>query len=120
MELTHQSLDVLAKYFREEIGSCAVHEEGRFGESCALCGYTECHHTQSWDSKPILHSTTTPVRGRSRQARGAGEQERREMLSTLGYCARQLDLRAIKKFRLETIAPEFKESANIPSPDGAA
>jgi hypothetical protein len=43
------------------------------------------------------------------------EQERREMLSTLGYRARQLDLRAIKKFRLETIAPQFKESANGPS-----
>jgi hypothetical protein len=42
------------------------------------------------------------------------EQESREMLSTLGYGARQLDLRAIKKFRLETIAPQFKESANAP------
>jgi hypothetical protein len=37
------------------------------------------------------------------------EQERREMLSTLGYRARQLDLRAIKQFKLETIAPQFKE-----------
>jgi hypothetical protein len=49
-----------------------------------------------------------------------GEQERREMLSTLGYWARQLDVRAIKKFGLETIEPEFKESENVPSPDGAA
>jgi hypothetical protein len=48
------------------------------------------------------------------------EQEIREMLSTLGYCARQLDVRAIKKFGLETIEPELKESANVPSPDGAA
>jgi hypothetical protein len=48
------------------------------------------------------------------------EEERREMLSELGYCARQLDVRAIKKFGLETIEPEFKESANVPSPDGAA
>jgi hypothetical protein len=36
-----------------------------------------------------------------------GEEERRNMPSTRGYCARQLDLRAIKKFGLETIAPEF-------------
>jgi hypothetical protein len=49
-----------------------------------------------------------------------GEQERRKMLSTLGYCARQLDVRAIKKFGLETIEPEFKEPENVPSPDGAA
>jgi hypothetical protein len=42
------------------------------------------------------------------------------MLSTLGYCARQVDLRATQKFGLETIKPEFKESANTPSPDAAA
>jgi hypothetical protein len=41
------------------------------------------------------------------------------MPSTRGYCARQLDLRAIKKFGLETIAPEFNESANKSSPDDA-
>ena len=49
-----------------------------------------------------------------------GEEESREMLSTLGYCARQLDLRAIKKFGLQTTEPEFKESTKVPSPDGAA
>jgi hypothetical protein len=47
-------------------------------------------------------------------------QERQEMLGSLGYCARQIDVRAIKKFRLEAIEPGFKESANVPSPDGAA
>jgi hypothetical protein len=34
--------------------------------------------------------------------------------------ARQLDLRAIKKFGLQTTEPEFKESTHVPSPDGAA
>jgi hypothetical protein len=33
------------------------------------------------------------------------------MLSTLGYCARQLDIRASKKFGLETIKPESKKSS---------
>ena len=32
------------------------------------------------------------------------------MLGTLGYCARQLDLRAIKKFGLETIEPNCEKS----------
>jgi len=48
-----------------------------------------------------------------------GEEERREMFGTLGYGARQLDLRAIKKFALDTIEPEFRESASVPSPDAA-
>jgi hypothetical protein len=41
-----------------------------------------------------------------------GENDRREMLGTLGYCARQIDIRAVKKFQLETIEPKFKESAD--------
>jgi hypothetical protein len=49
-----------------------------------------------------------------------GEEDRQEMLGTLGYCARQFDLRAIRKFGLKTIEPEFKKSANLPSPDAAA
>jgi hypothetical protein len=49
-----------------------------------------------------------------------GKEERREMLGTLGYWARQIDVRAIKKFGLETIEPEFKTSADVAPPDGAA
>jgi hypothetical protein len=49
-----------------------------------------------------------------------GEEERREMLGALGFCARQVDLRAIQKFGLETIEPEIKESATPAAPDGGA
>lgn len=34
------------------------------------------------------------------------EKDRREMLGTLGYCARQLDVRAMEKFRLEAGEPQ--------------
>jgi hypothetical protein len=37
------------------------------------------------------------------------------MLGALGYCVRQLDLRAVKKFKLETLEPEFKDSEPNPS-----
>jgi hypothetical protein len=40
--------------------------------------------------------------------------ESREMLADLGYCARQLDLRAIKKFGLATIEPLPKEDPSAP------
>ena len=40
-----------------------------------------------------------------------GRKDSQEMLGTLGYCARQLDVRAREKFWLVTIEPEFKESA---------
>ena len=40
----------------------------------------------------------------------------RTMLGTLGYCARQLDIRATKKFGLETIEPAFEEPEDTPAP----
>jgi hypothetical protein len=47
------------------------------------------------------------------------EEESRDMLGTLGYCARQVDLRAIKKLGLETIKHDSEESADIQSSDGS-
>ena len=47
------------------------------------------------------------------------ENEMREMLGTLGYCARQLDIQAIKKFGLETIALQFKDDNKVPANKGA-
>jgi hypothetical protein len=120
MELTHQSLDALAKYFKKNLD---------------LVLFTEGAHLANAGLSVDIRNVTTHNRGivnrffiqrNPRFADGLGkrvvlsEEERREMLSTLGYCLRQLDVRAIKKFGLETIEPEFKESAKAPSPDGAA
>ncbi len=71
MELTHQSLDVLAKYFKKNLDLVLFTKGARFGERRALCGHSKCHYTQSRDRKSVLHSTQPTVRGRSRQARGA-------------------------------------------------
>jgi hypothetical protein len=42
------------------------------------------------------------------------KEETRRMLGTLGYEARQLDVRAIKQFALPTLKPQFKEPADEP------
>ena len=42
------------------------------------------------------------------------DEESGEMLADLGYCARQLDLRAIKKFGLATIEPLPNEAPGPP------
>jgi len=120
MELTHQSLDALAKYFKKNLD---------------LVLFTKHAHSAKAELCVDIRNVITHNRGivnrffiqrNPRFADDLGkrvvlrEQDTREMLGTLGYCARQLDLRAIKKFGLETIKPEFKESENVPSPDGAA
>jgi hypothetical protein len=48
-----------------------------------------------------------------------GENDREDMLNTLGYGARQLDLRAIQKFVLQTIEPKLEGSIEVapPQPD---
>jgi hypothetical protein len=45
------------------------------------------------------------------------DEQQGEMLETLGYCARQLDIRAVKTFGLTTIAPTVEESSGGTSPD---
>jgi hypothetical protein len=45
------------------------------------------------------------------------EEYSEELLGTIGYCARQLDLRAIKKFRLPTLEPLPREAPTTPDED---
>jgi hypothetical protein len=120
MELTHQSLDVLVEYFKKNLDLVLFTKDARLANA-KLCVDIRNVITHN---RGIVNRFFIQRNPRFADDLGKrvvlSEEERQEMLSTLGYCARQLDVRAVKKFSLEAIEPEFKESANIPSPDGAA
>jgi hypothetical protein len=119
MELTHQSLDALAKYFKKNL-DLVLFTKGAHLANAGLCVDIRnvVTHNRGIANRFFIQRNPRFADDLGKRV-VLSEQERREMLSTLGYCARQLDVRAIKKFGLETIEPEFKESANVPSPDGA-
>lgn len=114
MELTHQNLDVLAKYLEKKLDLVLFTTKADL-EKAALSVDIRNVITHN---RGIVNRFFIQRHPQFEEDLGKrvvlGEQERREMLDTLGYRARQLDLRAIKKFRLETIAPQFKEPPNAP------
>ncbi|MCE5309386.1 MAG: hypothetical protein LLG20_17230 [Acidobacteriales bacterium] len=119
MELTHQSLDALAKYFQKNL-DIVLFTKDTHSVNAGLCVELRNIITHN---RGIVNRFFIQRNPRFADDLGKrvvlGEDEKRDMLGTLGYCARQIDLRAIKKFGLETIKPEFKEPADAPSPDGA-
>lgn len=120
MELTHRSFAELAKYFKKNLDIVLFTKDADL-TNAGLCVDVRNIITHN---RGIVNRFFIQRNPRFADDLGKrvvlSEEERREMLSTLGYCARQVDLRAAKKFGLETIKPEFKESANVPSPDDAA
>ena len=120
MELTHRNLDALAKYFKKNL-DLVLFTKDTHSANAALCVDIRNIITHN---RGIVNRFFIQRNPRFADDFGKrvvlGEEDRREMLGTLGYCARQLDVRAIEKFGLETTEPEFKESADVPSPDGAA
>jgi hypothetical protein len=117
MGLTHQGLDDLTKYFEEKLGLVLFTKDGHSG-NVAL--WVDIRNVIT-HNRGIVNRFFVQRNPRFADDLGKrlvlGEQEREEMIGTLGYCVRQMDLRAIKKFGLETIEPE---SANVSSPGGDA
>ena len=120
MELTHQNLDALAGYFKKHL-DVMLFTKDTDTANAALCVDIRNIITHN---RGIVNRFFIQRNPRFADDLGKrvvlSEQEIREMLSTLGYCARQVDLRAITSLGWRLIEPEFKESANVPSPDGAA
>jgi hypothetical protein len=120
LELTHQNLDDLAKYFQNNL-DLVLFTKDTHSINAALCVDIRNIITHN---RGIVNRFFIQRNPRFSDDLGKrvvlGEENRQEMLGMLGYCARQLDVRAINKFGLETIKPEFKESASVPSTDGAA
>ena len=112
MELTHQNLDSLAKYFKRNL-ELVLFTKDTHSTNAALCVDIRNIITHNRGIVNRFFIQCNPQFADDLGKRMVvGEKDRREMLGTLGYCARQLDVRAIKKFGLETIEPEFKESAD--------
>jgi hypothetical protein len=120
MELTHQNLDALAKYFKRNL-DLVLFTKYTYAVNAALCVDIRNIITHN---RGIVNRFFIQRNPRFADDLGkrvlVSEKDRREMLGTLGYCARQLDVRAIKKFGLETSEPEFKESADSASHGGTA
>jgi hypothetical protein len=120
MELTHQRPDALAKYFKKNL-DLGLFTKDADSTNAALCVDIRNVITHN---RGIINRFFIQRNPRFANDIGKrvvlGEHERFEMLGGLGYCARQLDIRAIKKFGLETIEPKFKESANASSPNETA
>jgi hypothetical protein len=113
IELTHQSLDALAKYFKKNLDLMLFTKDAHL-TNAGLCVDIRnvITHNRGIINRFFIQRNPQFAGDLGKQV-VLGEEDRREMLSTLGYCARQLDVRAVKKFGLETIEPKFKKSTNI-------
>jgi hypothetical protein len=112
--LTHQNFDALAQYFKKNLDLVLFKEDA-----------TAVKAALSVDIRNIItHNRGIVNRFFIQRNPGFADDlgkrvvlrkdESREMLADLGYCARQLDLRAIKKFGLATIEPLPKEDPSAP------
>jgi hypothetical protein len=117
IELTHQNLDALAKYFKKNLDLMLFMKETDTA-TAALCVDIRNIITHN---RGIVNRFF--IQRNPRFANDLGKRivlskdDSRAMLATLGYCARQVDIRASKKFGLETIAPQPEESADTSAPD---
>jgi hypothetical protein len=119
-ELTHQNLDALGKYFQKHLDIPLFATEIQT-VNAALCVDIRNIITHN---RGIVNRFF--IQRNPRFADDIGkrvvleERKMREMLGTLGYCARQLDIRAVKKFGLETIEPQFRGEDPVPSKERSA
>jgi hypothetical protein len=119
-ELTHQNLDDLEEHFRKKLDVVLFTKENdRANASLCIDLRNIITHSRGIVNRFFIQRNSRFADALGRRV-DFGEEERREMLGALGFCARQVDLRAIQKFGLETIEPEIKESATPAAPDGGA
>ena len=116
IELTHQNLDALAKYFKKNLDLVLFTKEEQVTKA-ALCVDIRniITHNRGFVNRFFIQRNPRFADDLGKRV-VVNKEDSREMLNTLGYCARQLDLRAIKKFGLATIEPEFKDSADVREP----
>lgn len=110
MELTHQSLDVLAKYFEKKLDLALFVKKADLAKAALSVDIRNViTHNRGIVNRFFIQRNPQFAEDLGKRV-VLDEQERRELLGALGYCARQLDIRAIKKFRLETIEPNNSAS----------
>jgi len=104
-ELAYQSLKDLAKFFGKKLPLFTREEHL---ENAALCVDIRniVTHNRGIVNRFFAqrHSEYASVVGRRL---ALDDKVIRTMIGTLGYCLRRLDIRAVKKFGLPTIEPQF-------------
>jgi hypothetical protein len=73
-------------------------------QGCAQCGHTKSDHAQPWCRKSILLPTPDYPAALGAQIVFQDCWVDAKILGTFVYRARQLDLRAIEKFKLKTLS----------------
>lgn len=119
MDLAHQNLGTLTKYFKKSL-DLPMFTKDADAANASLCVDVRniITHNRGIINRFFVQRNQQFVNDLGKRI-VFGKEDRQNMLGQLGYCARQLDLRAAKKFGLETIKPEFKTSASASSPDSA-
>lgn len=112
IELTHQNLDALAQYFKKNL-DLVLFTKDSYALNASLCVDLRniITHNRGIVNRFFIHRNPQFADDLGKRV-VINDKDSREMLGTLGYCARQLDLRAVKKFGLETIEPKFNESTD--------
>ena len=105
MDLTHQNFGVLAKHFEKKLKLVLFTKKTDLAKAALSVDIRNVITHNRGIVNRLFIQRNPQFAGDLGKRVVLNEQERREMLSTLGYRARQLDLRAIKKFELKTIAP---------------
>jgi hypothetical protein len=116
IELTHQNLDALTKYFKKNLGLVLFAKEDQT-TNAALCVDLRniITHNRGIVNRYFIQRNPQFTNDLGKQII-LSQDDSRNMLSTLGYCARQLDIRAAKTFGLATIQPDPKEPATTQPP----
>lgn len=112
--LTHQSFDALAKYFKKNLDLVLFKEDAASAKAALSVDIRNIiTHNRGIVNRFFIQRNPGFAEDLGKRV-VLSKDESREMLADLGYCARQLDFRAIKKFGLETIEPLPKEAPSAP------
>jgi len=106
MELTHKRLDELAEYFSEKL-DLVLFTKDEYAVNAALCVDIRniITHNRSVINRFFIKRNPRYADELGKRVMVA-KNERRDMLGTLGYCARQIDIRAIQQFGFPTVSPQ--------------
>jgi hypothetical protein len=117
ISLTHQNLDALTKYFKKNL-DLVLFTKDTDTANAALCVDIRniITHNRGIVNRFFIQRNPRFANDLGKRV-VLSKEDSQDMLGTLGYCARQLDIRAVKKFGLGTVEPESKASADTPPPD---
>ena len=109
MALTHKNLDALAKYFKKNLDLVLFTKDEQAANAALCVDFRNIvTHNRGIVNRFFVHRNPRFADDNGKRV-VFSEEDSRDMLGTLGYCVRQLDFRAVKKFGLETIQQVFKE-----------